>query len=134
MIDADSKRPKTRSELRKFGLTVGPAFAVLAAVFWWRGHLTPATVLGILGGSLVAGGALTPRLLGPVERFWMGLAGVLSKITTPIFMGVVYFVVLMPVGLIRRTVGNHPLRHAARDGSYWANRGEEPASDIRRQF
>ena len=127
-------RPKTRSELRKFGLTVGPAFAILGGIFLWRDHGTPATVLGAIAGVLVLGGAVVPQALGPVERAWMALAGVLSKITTPIFMGIVYFVVLGPVGLIRRTLGSHPLQHEAEGGSYWADRGDQPPSDLKRQF
>ncbi len=127
-------RPKTRSDLRKFGLQVGAAFAVLAGIVLWRERTTPATVLAIISGSLILGGAVVPQALRPVERAWMGLALLLSKVTTPIFMGIVYFVVLGPFGLIRRTIGRHPLRHEIDDDSYWVNRSEEPASDLRRQF
>jgi hypothetical protein len=52
----------------------------------------------------------------------MKLAHALSRITTPIFMGIVYFVVLTPAGLIRRTFGRNPLVHAAENGSYWEAR------------
>ena len=125
---------KTRSELRTFGLTVGPAFAVLAGILVWRERTTAAMVLGIIAGVLVAGAAIAPQALRPVERAWMGLAGLLSKVTTPVFMSVVYFLVLGPVGVIRRTVGQHPLRHEAKGDSYWANRGDDPPSDLQRQF
>lgn len=126
--------PKSRAELRSFGLTVGTAFGVLCAISIWRGHPTAATVLGSIGGTLFAGGLLVPAALGPVERAWMGLALVLSKVTTPIFLGIVYFVVLSPVGLVRRVVGKHPLRHRAERDSYWQDRGSAPPSDLERQF
>ena len=35
---------------------------------------------------------VVPTHLGPVQRAWMGLAHAISKVTTPIFMGVVFFV------------------------------------------
>lgn len=129
-----TNKPKTRAELRKFGIQVGIAFGVLAGIFLWRSHQTPATVLGAIGGTLVLGGVLAPGLLGPVERAWMGLATVLSKVTTPIFMGIVYFLVFGPVGIVRRTVGRHPLRHDAVSDSYWADRGDARRSDLQRQF
>jgi len=134
MIETESTGPKTASELRKFGLTVGIAFGVIAGIALWRGHQTPAAVLGGLAGFLVVFGVVFPRILGPVERFWMGLALVLSKVTTPIFMSIVYFVVIAPVGLVRRTVGRNPLRHVAKSDSFWINRSDAPASDLKRQF
>ena len=125
---------KTRAELRKFGVTVGIAFGVIAAITIWRGHQTAFSVLASIAGVLVVGGLLAPAALRPVEKAWMGLALVLSKITTPIFLGIVYFVVLAPVGLLRRTIGRHPLRHEPREGSYWHDRRDAPASDLERQF
>ncbi|MCG8469342.1 MAG: SxtJ family membrane protein [Gemmatimonadetes bacterium] len=133
-MDTTLNRPKTRTELRKFGIQVGIAFGILGGIFLWRAHQTPATVLGGIAGFLITFGVVYPPVLGPVERFWMALARVLSKVTTPIFMGIVYFVVLGPVGLVRRTVGSHPLRHVAEGDSYWANRSEAPKSDLTRQF
>lgn len=125
----------TPEEGRKFGLTVGAAFLVLGALSYWRGHRVPVVVLGGIGVLLVLAGLLLPGRLGPVQRAWMGLAEVISKITTPIFMAVVYFLVLTPAGLIMRLVGHHPLRHDAVEGSYWRSRPEtERASDITRQF
>ncbi|MDX1577789.1 MAG: SxtJ family membrane protein [Gemmatimonadota bacterium] len=126
--------PRTRAELRKFGLSVGTAFGVLAGIFAWRGHETPAIVLGAVAGFLVVGGALGPGLLGPVEKAWMAMARAISKVTTPLFLGIVYFLVLAPVGIVRRTLGSHPLRHTPENDSYWADRGDSVASDLERQF
>jgi hypothetical protein len=133
-MTARGSSAKSRSELRTFGLTVGIAFGVLAGIAIWRGNPTAATVLGSISGLLVLGGLLAPGTLGPVEKAWMGLAHVLSKFTTPIFLGIVYFVVLSPVGLVRRTVGRHPLRHELKDDSYWHDRADAPPSDLERQF
>ena len=67
-------------------------------------------MLGALGGALALAGLVVPRDLGPVERAWMGLAHPISKVTTPIFMGVMYFLVLTPIrgrcaGLRRQPAG-----------------------------
>jgi hypothetical protein len=114
----------SRAEGRRFGLTVGGAFLLLAALSWWRGggRSGVAVVLAGVAGLLLLGALLVPASLGPVERAWMGLARVLSKVTTPVFMGVVYLGVIMPVGLVLRTMGRNPLRRRGSAGSFWVAR------------
>ena len=124
----------TAAEGRKFGLTVGLAFVVLGALLLWRSRETPAYVLGVRGGLLVLGGLLIPGSLGPVYRAWMAFALALSKITTPIFMGIIYFLVITPFGIVRRTLGEHPLVHKADAGSYFKRRDPSGHRDLRRQF
>jgi hypothetical protein len=122
-------------EGRKFGLTVGAAFLVLAAVLWWRGRgLAP--WLGGLGAALALAGLLIPAHLGPVQRAWMGLAHLLSKVTTPIFMSVVYFLVLAPIGVVMRAAGRNPMAVKVRGDSFWFLRDEAPESrsSMERQF
>jgi hypothetical protein len=126
----------TAAQGRKFGLTVGIAFLVLAAIARWRGHPLTFTVLASLGGLLAAGGLLVPSYMGPVERAWMGMAHAISKVTTPIVMGAVYFGVLTPVGLVMRLTGRNPLRHADAGDGFWKVRaeGSRQSGDLRRQF
>jgi hypothetical protein len=126
----------TRAEGRRFGLTVGAAFLLLSGLFWWRGHGQTAVVLSAIGGSLVLGGLAIPGRLGPVYHVWMKLALLLSKVTTPVFMGVVYFIVITPVGLVIRALRRNPLVRSSRQGSYWILRppGASRRGDIERQF
>ncbi len=109
----------TTAEGRRFGLVVGTAFLVLAALSAWRGHQVPPRVLGGIGALLIVGGLLAPAQMGPVHAAWMKLALVISRVTTPIFMGIVYFLVLTPTAVLRRVVGGNPMRHQATEGSYW---------------
>ena len=124
------------AEGRRFGLTVGVAFAVLGGVAWWRGHPRLAAVLSGLGGVLILAGLVVPHLMGPVQRAWMGLAHAISRVTTPVFMGLVYFVVFAPVGLLMRALGRNPLgAPAGSDGSYWVTRSAAgEGGGMERQF
>lgn len=126
----------TASEGRKFGLPVGVAFVVLAAIVLWRGHSSLAWGFGSIGGLLLVAGLLIPRRLGPVYRAWMGFALLLSKITNPIFMAIVFFLVIAPIGLVMRLLGRNPVVRTAIDGSFWVTRPEGPRrrSDLKRQF
>lgn len=124
------------AEGRKFGLTVGGAFLVITGVLWWRGRLGAVPYVGGLGAVLVLAGLLIPTYLGPVNRAWMGLAHLISKVTTPIFMGIVYFLVLTPIAFGMRLFGRHPMVHATGDMGYWFDRGAEKpeAARMERQF
>jgi len=124
----------TAQQGRKFGFTVGAAFVVLAGISFWRGHTITPKVLGVLGGALLLGGALVPTMLGPVERGWMRLAHLISKVTTPIFMGVVYFLVVTPIALFTRAIGRQPMKHKEQNGSLWMPTPSGGRSDMERQF
>jgi hypothetical protein len=112
----------TAAEGRKFGFTVGLAFAVLAGITWWRDHPVLMQVFAWLAAALILAGALIPGRLGPVNRAWMQLALLISRVTTPVFLGIVYFLVISPIGLLMRLVGKNPLRHRPENGSLWLSR------------
>jgi hypothetical protein len=121
------------AEGRRFAFTLAAAFGVFTALLWWRGRETPAGVTATAAAAFAIAGLLVPGRLGPVQRAWMGLAHAISKVTTPIFMGVVYFLVITPIGMVRRLVGGNPLEvHRGRSG--WVDRQAEPRGDLTRQF
>jgi hypothetical protein len=125
----------TAAEGRKFAFTVGGAFFVFAAITWWRQHPNMMTAFLSLGTAFSLGGLLAPTMMGPVEKAWMGLAHLISKVTTPIFMGIVFFLVIGPVSLIMTLLGKRPLRNDPKATTYWHSRPEgERRSDLSRQF
>lgn len=125
----------TPAEGRRFGLLVGGVFLLLGGISRWRGHQVAPDVLWTLGAALVLGGLLIPGHLGPVYRRWMGLALMLSKVTTPIFMGLIYFGLFTPMGLFRRLSGKNSLVRGDA-GTFWVQRNAGPGrrSDLSRQY
>jgi hypothetical protein len=95
-----------------------------------------AAVFGSIGALLSLAGIVVPTRLGPVERAWMGLARAISKVTTPIVMGIVYFLVVTPIGIGMRLLGRNPIARADLDGSFWLKRrpGEAGHTDLKHQF
>jgi hypothetical protein len=114
----------TLAEGRKFGLLVGGAFLAVAALMWWRDHETATYVAAALGAGLFVAGVAIPGRLGPVYRAWMKLALLISKVTTPIFMGVLFFLVLTPAGLLARLVGHRALSRTRGAPTHWRSRPE----------
>jgi hypothetical protein len=100
---------------------VGGVFVLLGA--WWtlRGRfasVAPYTAgLGIL---LMVLGAIAPRALYWPNRGWMALAEALSFVSTRIVLAVVFFIVMTPIGVVKRLTGWDPLRRRmAPAPSYW---------------
>ncbi|MGH7564181.1 MAG: hypothetical protein ACREK5_07140, partial [Gemmatimonadota bacterium] len=89
----------TAGEGRKFAFTLAPAFVALGGILWWRDEPTIALVMVTIGTILAIAGLAVPTRLGPVQRAWMGLAVAISKLTTPIFLGIVYYGLITPMGV-----------------------------------
>ncbi len=114
-------------ELRRCGVTVGIPLALLAGVGVWRGH----TILpAVLGGAAVALGVLAlvaPRLLSPVHKLWMKIADALAWFNTRVLLGVVYYLVMTPTGIVMRLMGRDPLDRRLKDRpTYWIDRKQHP--------
>lgn len=125
----------TKSEGRRFAFPVGTAFLVLAGIVWWRERILLAQIFAGVTVALYISGALIPTLLGPVYRGWMGFAHAISKVTTPIFMGIVYYVVVGPIGVLRRALGHNPMVHEAEADSFWKKREKgSRQGNLSRQF
>lgn len=136
-VSAGLSKPFTAADGRKFGLMVGGVFLALAAFIWWRNnHPTLVPIFGGLGGVLVLGGALIPSRLGGLYKAWMGLALLLSKVTTPIFMGIIYFLVITPISFLVKLFGKRSLVHKAGPHGYWHDRASDVIDPARmeRQF
>lgn len=133
-MDASSAPAAEARAGRTFGLTVGSAFAVLAAISWWRGHAAPPVVLGTLGGALLLAALALPRHLLPVERGWMRLAHAISRVTTPLLVGVLFYLVLTPVALVMRAFGRNVLRHPLVNDSYWIVRDPTQRGSMTEKF
>jgi hypothetical protein len=133
-VATDARARLSPSEGRKFGLTVGAAFGVLAAIGFWRGHLILPAALATVGVLLAIAGLAIPGRLGPVHAGWMRGAHAISKVTTPLLLGLMYVIVITPAGLIMRLLGRDPLRHPESRGGYWIVREPGQGSSLDRQF
>jgi hypothetical protein len=106
---------------REFGLLVGGVCLALGGWWSYRGRYpTLSAVLLGVGAALVLLGALYPKSLVVPNRLWMGLAEALGFVMTRVILGVVFFLIVTPIGTLRRLVGGDPLgRRAKRTESYW---------------
>ena len=101
------------NDLRKFGLTTGGILAGLfgAALPWLLGRSMPIWPWA-LGGLLVVWSLLAPATLKPIRRGWLGFGHIMSKITTPIILGILFYSAVLPTGLVRRLLGRDSMSRA----------------------
>lgn len=122
---------KTASD-RSFGIVFAVVFGVVAAAQWYFGR--PGWALGLAGGSLTFLGAalIVPKVLAPLNWVWTRFGLLLHKITNPIILGAIFFLVCAPMGVVMRLFGFDPLRTKLDPSaeSYWIERDPPgPAPD-----
>ena len=108
---------------RNFGLVFAAVFLLVGglpllhggSVRWW------AFVISVIFGGIAL---VRPRLLAGLNRLWTRLGVLLSKVISPIALGVLYYAALTPVGILMRLTGKDPLRLKRDAGadSYWIAR------------
>ena len=119
-----SKRDEAHSSSnRSFGFVFALAFAVIGlwpamsgtAIRWWA--------IAIAASFLVIGLA-KPSLLSPLNRLWTQFGLLLNRITSPLLMGLIFFLVVTPIGLTMRLLGKRPLdlKFDPNARSYWIKR------------
>lgn len=102
--------------LRKFALSTGAAIAAFFGMFFpWLLDLSYPVWPWVLFAILALGGLLLPESLRPVHYWWMRLALLISRVTTPIVLGVVFFFVFMPFGLVAKILGKDPMKRKLND-------------------
>ena len=112
-----------KSELRKFGITLGIVFGLLGGLFLWQ-EKPYYLFLFILSAFFFFFGLVLPAFLKPIHKIWMGLALVLGSIMTRVILSVLFYLVITPLGLISKLIGEDflDLKFDRSASSYWIPR------------
>lgn len=89
--------------LRDFGLTTGAMIAFLfGIVFPWLLDAGFPIWPWVLFAVLALLGLLVPNSLRVVYHVWMRFGLLMSRIMTPLVLGIVFFALVLPMGLVMR--------------------------------
>ena len=122
---------------RAFGLVFTLAFAIIACY--------PLLIGGVIRlWSMIVAGIIflltlfAPAVLAPANRLWIKFGELLHRIVSPLALGIVFYITVLPTGLLLRLFGKDPLRlrFDPRAKSYWIKR-EPPgpsAESLNNQF
>ena len=79
-------------------------------------------------------GLLNSKLLNPLNLAWVKFGKILGKVVAPIVMGVIYFIIITPIGLFLRLIGKDILQTKfSKNNSYWIKR-EKNIGPMKKQF
>ena len=79
-------------------------------------------------------GLLNSKILTPLNKLWFKFGIFLGKIISPFVMGIIFFLVVTPIGLIMRLLGNDLLNLKYNNKqSYWIKK-DGPKSKMKNQF
>ena len=126
-----------REGLRHFGLTTGGIVALLfGLVLPWLFDLDYPRWPWIVGGVLIAWGLIHPPSLKPVYYWWMRFGVLLSRVTTPLVLGVVFYVMITPLSLVMRVFGREGMhsKPGPDRSSYRILSERPPTSKMERPF
>jgi hypothetical protein len=136
MSHATSQATPDKSDLRKFGLIFGTGLVLIFGLFfpWLLERPWPAWPF-IAAGILAALALVFPTGLKPLYIAWMKFGHVAGWINTRIILGLVFFVVFLPFGLIMRLF-NDPMRRKLDDAttSYRIPSHSSPRDQMERPF
>ncbi len=118
------------------------SFGILFFIVFFITSLWPLISRGdIIYWALIASliflvlGVLNSKLLTPLNKLWIKFGIFLGAIVSPIVMGIIYFIILTPIGALMRFLGKDLLRINKSKSltTYWINRDKQK-NTMKKQF
>jgi hypothetical protein len=126
-----------RGSDRAFGFTMAAVSLVAGVMPLLGAH--PARIPFVVAAIALAAVALVaPQILGPFALLWFRFGLLIHRVTGPVMLAAVYFLIITPTGLILRRTHWNGLRLRRDPGavSYWIDRPsqERTPRTMQRQF
>ena len=122
------------SSNRNFGLVFFIVFLIVS--IWPLTYDEPVRIWSaIISSVFLILGLMNSKLLTPLNKLWFKFGMILGAIIAPIVMGVVFFLVITPIGLTMRIMGKDLLRkkYDKKKETYWIKR-DKPVNTMKKQF
>jgi hypothetical protein len=122
---------------QKFGWFFAAIFATGGAYAIWQSSVLWASGLFIVSIIFTVVVVAIPDQLAPLNKFWYQFGMLLGRIVSPVVLGILFFLLITPVGVFTRFIGRDALHMKKRVvPSYWVERnpvGPQPDS-FKNQF
>jgi hypothetical protein len=136
--DISARLTQPRHSGRRFGLEIGIASGIAGVLLLRKQHSTIGISCIALSFILVACAWARPSALEPAARRWLAFAAALARVSTPVVLALLYFIVVTPMAILRRTLGKSPFRRDRSAATYWVastrRTAEEQRARMERQF
>ncbi|MEM7351311.1 MAG: SxtJ family membrane protein [Acidobacteriota bacterium] len=135
MAVIDINRNPSQGELRIFGLILLVLFGLIGGIVLWHwGRLDVSTIIWAIGVGLTALFYAVRGLRLPMYLVWMRAVYPIGWLVSHLLLGIVYYLVITPIGLLLRLFGRDPLERRINRAveSYWSR--HDPAARKERYF
>ena len=137
MLEEIKNIKSEKSDLRKFGITIGVILLIIAGFLFWK-EKESSQILLTFGVTLCILGIVIPFILKPIYWIWIIFATILGWIMTRVILSLLFYIIVTPIGLIPRFFGKQflELRSDESKESYWNYRDTKKTTkeDYERQF
>ena len=126
-----------RKGLRSFGLTTGAVFVAVFGVFFpWILEKNWPLWPWVIAAPLWVLALIHPPALRLIYIGWMHFGLLASRVMTPLILGIVFFLVISPMALVRRRLGRDPLQRALdpNNESYRVQSTTSPREKLEKPF
>jgi hypothetical protein len=124
-------------KLREFGLMVGAVFMAIGGWIVYRRGTGPFSLtLLVAGATLVLLGGIAPRSLKLVYKFWMGAALAIGWPISRVLLGILFYGVMTPIGILGRACGTRflELDSKSKHATFWTPRKKPERSDYEKMY
>jgi hypothetical protein len=97
------KRKITKDQSRDTGMAMVLLLLIVFVARKREGYLIGAMVLHVVNMTV-------PGIFRPVAVLWLGLSDLLGAVVSKILLSIVFFVIVTPIGILRRLAGKDSLK------------------------
>lgn len=127
---ATASMSSRQSSNRSFGMVIAAALVVIGCWPLIRGEPIRLWAL-VLGACFLVAALAWPQSLAKLNRWWSRLGILIGNIVSPVALAIVYYLAVVPTGLIRRGFGKDSmgLRFDSSASTYWIDRDPKARPD-----
>ena len=136
MVEEIKNIPNSKKDIRSFGITIGIILFIISGLLMYF-NKEAYQLIAIIASIFIGLGLILPIFLKPIYFVWMTFAAILGWVMTRVILSVVFYLIMTPIGLITKLLGEDFLAlKKIESDSYWNYRdsSEELNQDYEKQF
>lgn len=122
---------------KHFGLLLSIFFFILAVYLIFNKSIFLGQFLLILSGTFFLVSIAIPKSPSRITKLWLRFGDILGRVVSPITLGLIFFILIAPIGMLTRLFGRDELLLKKKNKkSYWLARykTDDKFNSFERQF
>ena len=121
---------------KKFGYFFSAIFFIATGYFLYKEYQTIGYIFAIISVLFITTTLIKADLLRPLNKLWMHFGLLLGKIISPIILGIIFFGLFTPYGIVMRLLGRDELcLKTQKKKSHWILRSKSTTQiNFKQQF